>query len=83
MVQLAWSDHNQWIQYLAQQSGLKVTTDGSGATAAFNTVTGGLCIIWVARYRRWWRANFYNECVMSHQVPEVQWRLIQSRHRGL
>jgi len=51
---------NDWIQYLAQQAGLKVTTDGTGSTAAFNTVTGGLCIIWVQDKGSGGAANFFN-----------------------
>ncbi len=38
---------NQWIEYLAQQSGQSIVTNGDGASAQFDVVNGGLCYIYV------------------------------------
>ena len=38
---------NDWIQYLAQQAGQSIVTNGDGSDSQFDVVNGGLCYIYV------------------------------------
>jgi|SRR5579862_5851599 len=49
---------NNWIAYLSQQADQQVVTDGTGATPAIDTTTGGLAVVWVVDQGA--SGNFYN-----------------------
>lgn len=48
----------QWLAYLSQQDQQAVVTDGTGSEPLFNTVTGGIAILWVVDTGN--SANVYN-----------------------